>query len=249
MGESLQLSFADLYNAVSKYAGNYGSSGATGTDLTEAKDMVNAAYRRLLGSYNWTFLTPTRQIVTVSGTWRYELPIDFVRIKGTFRYGHTDAYPPLRERAYEQIEEMRAISDSTGYPSHYAIVAGEHTPETGQRWLVSFYPAPDAAYTLYYSPEIWPVKLSNDSDLHVGGPDISEVLKELAIAQAEGDLDEMTEEGQVHEKKAMQLLAAAVMKDNQKRAKNLGYNYDENAGGIVDISREYRLNEVNLVDF
>lgn len=247
MSETLQLTFQSLYDAVAKYAGTYGSSGASGTDLTEAKDMVNAAYRRLLGSYNWTFLTPTRQIMTVSGTWQYELPLDFVRIKGTFRYSHTDGYPPLRERAYEQIEEMRAASDTTGYPSCYALRAGEHTPETGQRWLVCFYPAPDAAYTLYYSPEIWPPKLVNDSDLHAGGPDVSEVLKELAIAQAESDLDEMTEQGQVHEKKAMQLLAAAVMKDNQRRARNLGYNDDGES--VWDVSREYRLNEVNMVDF
>lgn len=249
MSDTLQLSFADLYNAVAKYAGTYGSSGASGTDLTEAKDMVNAAYRRLLLAYNWTFLTPTRQIVTMAGTWRYELPLDFVRVKGTFRYSSTDGYPPLRERAYEQVEEMRASSDTTGYPVYYALAAGEHTSEMGQRWLACFYPAPDAAYTLYYSPEIWPLKLVNDSDLHIGGPDISEVLRELAIAQAEGELDEMPEEGAIHERKAMQLLGAAVAKDNQRRAKNLGYNYDENAGGIVDISREYRLNEVNMVDF
>src|SRR3990167_3239223 len=104
---SLQLSFSELYNAVSKYAGTYGSPGVSGTDLTDAKDMVNAAYRRLLLSHNWTFLTPTRQISTVSGTWQYELPADFVRIKSTFRYSSADAYPPLRERMYEQIEEFR----------------------------------------------------------------------------------------------------------------------------------------------
>ena len=246
---SLQLSFVDLYNAVAKYAGTYGASGASGNDLTEAKDMVNAAYRRLLLAHNWTFLTPTRQISTVSGTWQYELPADFVRIKSTFRYSSADASPPLRERLYEQIEEFRAVTDTTGYPTYYAIVAGEHTAQTGQKWIVTFFPTPDAAYTLYYSPEIWPAKMVNDSDLHIGGPDVSEALKELAIAQAEAELDELSAEQSVHEKKAGMLLMQARAKDNERRAHNLGYNNDENMGGVIDITREYRLNEVNMVDF
>src|SRR3990172_7196205 len=230
---SLQLSFSELYNAVSKYAGTYGSSGVSRTDLTDAKDMVKAAYRRLLLSHNWTFLTPPRQISTVSGTWQYELPADFVRIKSTFRYSSADAYPPLRERMYEQIEEFRAVTDTTGYPTYFALVAGEHASETGQKWIVTFFPTPDAAYTLYYSPEIWPAKMVNDSDLHIGGPDVSEALKELAIAQAEAQFDELAPDQSVHE----------------QRAHNLGYNNDENMGGVIDITREYRLNEVNMVDF
>ena len=246
---SLQLSFAELYNGVSKYSGVYGSSGASGTDLTDAKDMVNAAYRRMLLAHKWTFLTPTRQIVTISGTWQYELPADFVRIKGVFRYSSADSYPPLRERLYEQIEEFRAVTDTTGYPTYYAIVAGEYKAETGQRWTVALFPTPDAAYTLYYSPEVWPARMVNDSDLHIGGPDVSEALKELAIAQAEAELDEMSAEQSVHEKKAGQLLIQAVIKDNERRAHNLGYNNDENMGGVIDITREYRLNEVNMVDF
>jgi hypothetical protein len=246
MSDSLVLPFSELYNAVSKFLGSYGSSGPSGTDLTDAKAIVNTAYRRLLLYHNWTFLTSIRQIVTVGGTWQYELPLDFVRLKGTFRYSSTDSYPPLRERMWEQIEGYRAVSDTSGYPDYFAIQAGEHTSETGQKWIVGLFPTPDAAYTLYYNAEIWPSKLVNDSDLHIGGPDTSEVLKQLALAQAETEQDEISG---VQENKAKEMVAAAIMKDNQRRAHNLGYNDDTNMVGYPDIAREYRLNEVNMVDF
>ncbi|MHC4891454.1 MAG: phage adaptor protein [Planctomycetota bacterium] len=242
---TLQLTFSELYNAVSKFLGTYGSSGPSGTDLTDAKDAVHGGYRRFLNAYNWSFLRPYQTLTTVSGTWIYELPSDFSGIIGTFQFSDDDAYPPLEERSVDIVMDSRTVNDSTTYPEIYAIRPGKYSKETGQTWEVLFYPAPDAAYTLNYRYNIMPEKLSDDNDLHIGGPEVSECLKAFCLAKAELEKDEVSG---VQEGEAIKLLSEAITQDNFKRPKTLGYNSDGGGMSAWEVARgSYRLNDVEYV--
>lgn len=238
----LRLTFQDLYNQVAKFLGTYGSSGPSGDDLTDAKDIVHSAYRRFINSHNWTFLKPPLKIVTVSGTWIYDLPDDFSAIIGLINFDADDGYPPLDERSVDDIMEMRVLSDYTSYPMFYATRAGVYTPETGQRWEIIFYPTPGSAYTLNSRYKIFPKKLSATSDLPIGLPETDEVLKALCLAEAESNKDEFID---VQETKAIRLLMQAIQADKLKEPKTLGYNANYPGMTAREIHRgSYRISDV-----
>lgn len=235
---TLRLTFSDLYNEVARFLGTYGSSGPTGEDLTQAKNIVHSAYRRFLNSYSWSFLKPSFQIITVSGTWIYELPNDFSSIVGGIIFNSNDGYPPLDELPVDTLMEMRSLSDYNNYPMFYATRAGSYTPETGQKWEILFYPTPGAAYTLHSRYKIYPKKLSNDNDLSIGLVDTDESLKALCLAEAESSKDEFLD---VQEKKAIMLLQQAKEVDKLRQPHKLG-NYNMGLGRYH--RGEFRINDV-----
>jgi len=239
---TLRLTFGDLYNEVAKFLGTYGSSGPSGANLTEAKDIVHSAYRRFLSAYDWSFLKQSDTLTTVSGTYVYELPEDFGEIIGLFQFAADDGYPPVDERMLDDIIEMRSYSDYSSYPEYFAIRAGNYTPETGQQWEIVFYPTPDAAYTLSYLYKMFPTKLSDDNDIPVGTPDCVEALKALCLAEAESRKDELLE---VQENKARIILADAIRRDAKRNVKHLGYNPDGLSFSAWEIARgSYRIKNV-----
>ena len=213
-------SFQELYNRVAKFLGTYGSSGPSGDSLTDAKNVVNDAYRRFLDAYDWSFLKNEYQIITSSGTWQYQLPEDFANIIGTINYGADEIYPPLEQRSVGQIRNFRAENDWSSYPEYFALRAGEYSKEFGQRTDLIFYPTPDAAYPLWFLYKVEPPKLENVADIPIGGSEYSGVLLQLCLAEAESSMDEVAG---VQEQKAAGMLAQAINKDVRKRPHTLGY--------------------------
>ena len=242
---SLALTFKELYDEVSKFLGTAGSAGTpSGTNLTDAKDIVHAAYREFLGTYDWSFLKRYDRIITVSGTWEYELPDDFSHILGTFQFDSNIAYPPLEERSLDFIMDMRNVNSYSSYPEYYAYRPGHYTKELGQKHEVIFYPTIDAAYTLHYVYKLMPEKLSTDSDLHIGGVDVTECLKQFCLAKAESEDEDNLG---VQSQKVQSLLQQAINKDKKKQPKNLGLNYMGYGQSAWEIHRgSYRLNDVTF---
>lgn len=239
---SLALSFSELYNAVSKFLGTHGDSGPTGTALTDAKDTVYSGYRRFLTSYDWTFLKPYDKIITVSGTWEYELPTDFSSMAGTFQYSANSVYPPLEERSVDEIVDFKAVNDYSSYPEFFAIRTGRYHKETGMNYEVIFFPKPNAAYTFSYRYNRMVDKLVNDADIPIGGAEMSELIKQMCLAEAESSQDEKLD---TQEKKVAFLFEAAIKRDNKRRPKTLGYNAGGQRLSAWEIARgSYRVNDV-----
>jgi len=240
---NLQLKFSELYDEVSRFLGTYGSSGASGTSLTNAKNIVHAGYRKFLDSHTWSFLRNTESLITMSGTYIYPMPDDFISLIGTFQFDDDDAFPPLEERPIDDVWDMRAVSTYSNYPEYFAIRPGKYTKETGQGWEVVFYPTPDAAYTLHFLYELYPPKLEGDNDIPIGYVDTSEALKACCLAEAEYSKDEVMG---VQSQVAQQKLAPCIRRDLLRRPKSLGYNADYKGYSAWDIARgSYRVSNVN----
>lgn len=239
---TLGLSFQELYEDVSRFLGTYGSSGPSGTDLTDAKSAVHAGYRKFLDAnpVGWSFLKRIdSKITTVSNTCLYELPDDFVSLVGTFQFGADQTYKPLSEVSVDMIRDWKAVNDYNSYPTHFAIAAGNYHAETGQSWEVLFYPTPDSAYTLHFAYRFYPPKLSATTDVPAGPLDVQECIRQFCLAEAETYLDEKTD---VQDIKAKELLGTAVRNDLKRQPKTLGY-YGQPAAAAMGRA-EYRINDV-----
>lgn len=240
---SLTLTFSDLYNRVSKFLGTYGSSGPSGNDLTDAKDIVNDAYRRFIdANSDWSFLFRTTKMVTVSGTATYQLPDDLILIKKEFQHDSDTGYSDLEERPGSEITSWKATNDYSSYPEYFAIEPSAYTKETGQAWEVTFYPTPDSAYTLHYEYKIYPTKLEEDNDLPIGSLEYSDCIRQMCLAEAESGTEESSG---IQEGKAAVALAAALANDRKRAPHRLGYNGDGGRLSAWEIARgSYRINDV-----
>lgn len=241
----LVYKFSDLYNRVAQYLGTYGSSGPTGQNLTDAKNYVNDAYQRFMTAHEWTFLRPVEQLITVSNQWQYELPDDFSSIIQTFQFSADKQFPPLDERSINQILEMRSINSNSKWPEFFSIHPDKYDKEIGQRWILSLYPTPEAAYSLWYRYQVNIDKLENDDDIPAGGPELSRLILQLCLGEAE--LQKEHAQG-AQTATAAEMLAMAIRKDKQRRPHNLGYNGGGARWSQWDIGRgSYRLNDVEYL--
>lgn len=237
----LTLTFQDLYNRVSKYLGTYGDSGPSGTDLTDAKDVVHEGYRRFITAYQWSFTRITTTLSIESGTWEYDLPEGFREVTVPFRYSLNTGYPPIENVNIEWIMQARAESDVSGYPQVYAIRHGRYSEQSGSRYQAIFWPEPDNSYTLYYTYLAMPPKLENDDDEPVGGSEYAEAIKYCCLAAAEVFHDETVG---VQSQIAMQRLNEAILNEKGKRARHVGANYDPVIASWQTARGEFRANRV-----
>ncbi|KKM72154.1 hypothetical protein LCGC14_1423360 [marine sediment metagenome] len=221
---SLGLTFQEMYLRVQKFLGTYGSSGAT-TDSaaeTDSKDFVNKAYRRIINAYEWTFLIGATSLSTASGTLIYELPEGFRGLRTPFTFTDVVGYPPPTERTVDEIMEMQNYGVFTSWPQYYAIRAGQHTRELGQRFEVLFWPTPGAVYDMFYSYHVMPEKLENDADIPIGGPDFAECLQQMALGVAEEEKDELGGGPQMGA--AQGQLTACITMDQNREPRSVGYD-------------------------
>jgi len=228
---SLSYKFSDLYNAVSKYLGTYGSTGPTGTNLTDAKEVVNDAYSRFItgnGSYRWSFLEQEDYLNTAAGVYTYQLPEGFEALTHRFQFNNESGYRAPVERSIDTLRAVQADGTATkAYPEIYSIHAGRYDPKCGQLYEVSFYPTPDTTYTFIYRYKFMPPKLENDNDLPVGGSEMAGVLKQMCLAEAESQKDK---KAGVQEAKARDMIALAIARDSARKPHILGHNSDRSSG-------------------
>ena len=235
---SLSLVFSDLYTEVEKSLGTYNSGSAAAGDVTDAKFITNRAYARFCSYYDWTFLNQEKNLTTVDGTYRYELPADFSYfILPRLTYAGDDAYAPVEQRSTSQIMNMRAESVYENYPMYFALQAGSYHKESGQTWDVLVYPTADTSYTLTYYCKINPLKLENDADIPIGGPETSDCLLELCLAYASAYKDDKRS---VHSEIVNEVLGPAKMMDSRRRTNTLG---SLNVGsGVIDFNEVHHGN-------
>ena len=240
---TLALTFNDLYDRVSQFLGTYGSSGPSGTNLTDAKQIVNDAYTKFITAREWTFLKPSATLVTLTNQHIYELPEDFSAMLTNMQYDAAKHYPDITECGIDKLQSYRATNTWSRYPDLFAIRPQKHDNTVGQRWEIVFYPTPDSSYTLHYRYRTLVDKLENDTDIPVGGVEHAQLIRQMAIA--EGELAKDKKLGP-QSAVAAQMLGAAIKEDAARAPHVLGYNGVGHGDTAWEIARgSYRLNNVN----
>jgi hypothetical protein len=240
---SMQYTYADLKNRVSRFLGTYGSSGPTGTDLTDVEDYVRSGYLKFLMRYDWTFRRKYTSLSTQTGQNVYSLPPDYGGMRTPFQFTEPTAYPPMEERAESELAELQSLGQFNSYPQYYAIRAGAYQPQVGQLYEVMMWPTPNAELTMYYSYYWMPPKLENDTDVPVGGTEHTETVLKFCLAAAEEEADEVNG---VQTQAAERELANSIRIDKMREPRTLGdMNYGRGTTAW-EIAREGgRINRVS----
>jgi len=158
--------------------------------------------------HEWSFLQPVRTLTTVSGTYVYDLPTDFVSLNGPMTYPADQdlLYVTVELVSLYQINKRRIDSTSTGTPTMVALVPKD---EPG-RYEFHFWLTPDDAYSIQYPCRIRPLPLSDENPLPYGGEEHAQTILEACLAEAE------VENGikePVHELRFQDKLRASVSHD------------------------------------
>jgi hypothetical protein len=218
----LSITYADLLVEVSAYLG-YGSVLARLTDQQRAEcdRHVQAGVRRFYyppavegaeRGYPWSFLSPVTTLVTVADQEEQELPGDLGRVLGQFHFDsdqHRCAVPQVSE---DRFRAMKATTESSGAPRFACVRHKAKDASRGQRFEVSWWPTPDAAYTLTFRYEAYVSKLSDDNRYPLGGMRHAELLVQSCLAAAEQDSND---ESTIHRRDFESLLAAAIEQDRR----------------------------------
>jgi len=193
---SLVLKYSDVYTAVSRYLRL--SRTPTGNDLTLCKEITDRAYRNFLYPvhpetgylHTWSFLRKRGSIKTVIGEHRYQLDGDFVSILTSPKLVNGEN---LRNPEYIDVAKyngLRTRSVAQNTPTYYCVDIGDYHTELGQLHEVKFWNVPDAALDYEYHYIFEPSAPENATDFFVGGVRASEVIMQMAVAEAEKQEDE-----------------------------------------------------------
>lgn len=229
----MTIGYSDLYSEVSYFLGLTARATApSGADLTHCKSIVDRGIRQFLypldlegNPHEWEFLKTSWAFTTVSGQWKYALPIDFSEMNGTFHYDPTSANPPLIKRSAEQITSMRTGVDSSGYPEYFAITPSRYGIEVGTVYEMWVYPTPGQVDTLSGFYRADPVQLSATTDLVIGGIRAIEAILESCLAVAEHQEDDMATSH--HSAKAAELIQKLIKFDKITKTDKLGNLYTD----------------------
>jgi hypothetical protein len=82
-------------------------------------------------------------------------------------------------------QQNNGLTDFSTTPCQFAVFPQDQTGESGARWLLTVWPAPDSAYTVsgYYT--INPYQLTSSLPYPMGGLPLSECLREAVLGAAE----------------------------------------------------------------
>jgi hypothetical protein len=145
-------------------------------------------------AHRWSFLVPNEEIVTVAGSFDYDLPEDFQSLEGDLFIAEQGMTFPVRtvsESAFRASQQ--GTSPVSGrpriacvYPSSRGLVPV--VPDNPTRWKVDLYPTPDAAYRVRYRYHTIQDAPSDGEDSLPGGMLHGETIIAscLAVAEAYG---------------------------------------------------------------
>ena len=229
------LSYQNLYDEVAFFLG-LSPRGTTPTDtddLALCKALVDRGIRQFLypidietgAPHEWEFLKVYWDFTTVSGQYKYALPVDFSDVYSTLYFDTTSANPPLLKRSAEQILDMRTGGDMSGYPEYFAITPLRYDIEIGSLYELWLHPTPGQAETLSGFYRADPVQLSATTDLVIGGIRAIEAILESILAVAEHQEDDMTSTH--HTGKATELIQKLIKFDKVTQTDKIGNLYSD----------------------
>jgi len=248
----LRLTFSDVYTQVSSFIGwTAPGTAPTGTNLSNAKNVVHRGYRRFLRPVNirtgkrhiWSFLEQWEVLNTESGKWLYTLPKDFHTLRCPFKHEVDSGYPSMKSTSFNSLLQKRAGQESTSFPHFYAIRAQKYSEEIGTIYEVGFFETPNANYRLNYSYLIRPQKLDSATDVFVGGDLASEVILEHCLAIAEQEYDDTLG---IHTQMAQELTQQLILNDESTIPNSVGPNIDTSVK-TVSFERPLPLTETDNI--
>ena len=230
----MTLSYQNLYDEVSFFLGlTARGTTPTGTNETLCKAIVDRGIRQFLypidmetgTPHEWEFLKVYWDFTTVSGQWKYSLPIDFSDLYSTLYFDTSGIDPPLLKRSAEQILDMRTGGATSGSPEYFAITPLRYDIEIVSLYEIWLYPTPSQTDTLSGFYRADPVQLSATTDLVVGGIRAIEAILESCLAVAEHQEDDMTSSH--HTSKAAELIQKLIKFDKVTQSDKIGNLYSD----------------------
>lgn len=188
----------------------------------------------------WSFMEATTTLALIAGTTTYKLPEDFGEmLRDEFIY--TTDQQPIALVSYEQILKMQAKQTSAGPPKYAAV---SNIDATSTQYEVTFYPAPDIAYTLKYTYSVSPKELNENNPTPLGGAQHAETILEACLAACEKVLHGV--EG-IHEKKFLECLARSIQADANltKPSEDSPWPLEDKASGL-GINKAYLKRRIGL---
>lgn len=123
--------------------------------------------------------------------------------------------------------QKSGIADFAAQPARFAVFTQDQTGAAGQRWLITFWPTADAAYTLSGFYTINPYQLTSALPYPMGGLPLSECLREAVLGAVE--IEFMGAAG-IHTQMFQRRLQAAISYDRQMSNPGIiGRNLDYSA--------------------
>lgn len=140
--------------------------------------------------------------------------------------------------------QKSGIADYASQPVRFAVFAADQTGATDQKWLMTVWPAPDAAYTISGFYVINPYRLTSALPYPMGGLPLSECLREAVLGAAE---IEFNGAAGIHVQMFQRRLQAAISYDRQvSNPGNLGYNGDSSYDKLQWAKQGQRVQHVGL---
>lgn len=176
------------------------ASRSSGTSLTLDDTSVNVAAGTAYTLQQVDYLLPE-----LFGGFRGDLYVN----QGTTTLGNV-----LQRASKEELlsYQKNGIADFASQPCRYAVFPADQTGESDQRWLMTVWPLPDAAYTISGFYTINPYRLTSSLPYPMGGLPLSECLREAVMGAAE---IQFNGEPGIHMQMFQRRLQAAVSYDRQ----------------------------------
>lgn len=233
MESELSVSYDDLLAEVGFFLG-YGGTRAewSARQLAEVDRYVQSGVRRFYyppdvdgaeTAYPWSFLSPVTTIATVADTETQDMPSDLGRVLGAFHFEADQHRRAVVQVPEDRFRSAKAAGQSSGQPIFAVLRHKPKTPATGHRLEVSWWPVPDAAYTLTYRYEAFAAPLSDENRFPLGGMRHSELLIQSCLAVAE---QRANDERGHHTAEFDRLLKSSIAQDRKVGAMSFGFMGD-----------------------
>lgn len=208
------------------------------TDATELARLNRAVDSGLRSTYypdlvlgekwvhSWSFFRQIREMQTLVGVQDYLLPFDVGGIEGDLTYATDKAVGPIKVRGVQFILGLRQRTTATvsGSPRFVAISPVQESGSHVQRYMMMFYPRPDASYAVKYMIYLAAQALTTTNTNPPGGVALAECLLQACRAAADKIYNDRI--GQEHEL-FKERLRAAIQNDRRRFA-------PEHLGRVVD---------------
>lgn len=201
--------------------------------LDDINNYIDGGYRQFLippalpgetRGHKWSFIEPTSTVTTTASTSTVALPVDCVNVLGDMTYDSDTWSCSIRQVNEEMLRKFQqGAGDSTGKPQYFCLRMNTSVGDIGQRGTITFFPTPDAAYTLTFRRTWIPVPMSDSHPWPLGGALHSDTIMQSIRAYAENMRDGM--EG-IETKRFMVRLAASVALDRDMQPDVIGVNND-----------------------
>lgn len=223
--QPLTCNYASLVNEVARqFFGLVPTSSDVISDhvasTQQAADILRAIAKGLqyvYSAYRWSFLRPVVPLTTTANVSYCALPAGVDSLEGRPTFPSTSSAPRVfLERLSEVgIRQMLARNSTPGRPRFYAETTAPFDPTTGSTRTITFFPVPDAAYTLSAIGTIRPTMIDAVNQYPLGIEVLAPCITEACLAAAERDIDEKdaADPNAVHNRALVPLLEMAIQRD------------------------------------